>query len=227
MLKPLPNIKASYPAFDISTTTLKQALEFAQKEGCRFLLTLDQGKYYGLLPVQVLESLRASGYSDEMVLRELDPQLFLPISASPDIHLYEALDLLDNYELDFLPLIGPERELLGVFDKENLFSLLVKITKANLPGGIVVIECHFYDYSLTRIASIIESENAHIMSLTVQSLPESDRIRLVLKLDIEELSRVVLSLERFGYEVVYYASRSPQLLDLSERLAALLRYLNP
>lgn len=226
MLKPLPKIKPNFPSLDLATTSIQHALEFAKKHQSKFLLVIHEGKFYGLLPVSILEAL-SNSESPNTLLSELDSKYFLFLSASPDAHLYEVLNLLDNYELDYLPIVGREGELLGVFDKEDLFSLLVKITKANLPGGIIVIESHFADYSLTRIASIIESENAHVMSLTVQSLPQSDRIRITLKLDVEELSRILLSLERFGYEVVYYASQSPQLLDLSERLESLFRYLNP
>ena len=83
------------------------------------------------------------------------------------------------------------------------------------------------DYTLTEIARIIESNNAHIMSLSVLPVSDGSTVLISIKLDISDLTPVLRSFERFNYNVIYYYMKEGELNDTQrDRLQELLFYLN-
>jgi hypothetical protein len=83
------------------------------------------------------------------------------------------------------------------------------------------------DYTLTEIARIIESNNAHVMSLSVLPVSDGSTVLVSIKLDISDLTHVLRSFERFNYNVVYYYMKEGEINDIQrERLQELLFYLN-
>jgi hypothetical protein len=68
-------------------------------------------------------------------------------------------------------------------------------------GGVVVLEVNQADYSLTQIASIIEGNEAKILSAHVSSVPDSTKVEVTLKVNKEDLSRILQTFYRYNYVV--------------------------
>jgi len=96
----------------------------------------------------------------------------------------------------------------------------------NQPGGILVIRLKDMDYSLARIAHIVESNDVKILSSYIFNRKDTGVIDLTLKVNREDLSPVIQSLERNDYEVVASFYEATQSDDLKGRYDELMRYIN-
>jgi hypothetical protein len=93
-------------------------------------------------------------------------------------------------------------------------------------NSLLILDIPFKDYTLTELARIVESNNAHVVSLSVISISGGADLLVSLKLDVGDLSSLLRSFERFNYRVVYYFMREGKVTDTQkERLDELLYYL--
>ena len=93
-------------------------------------------------------------------------------------------------------------------------------------NSLIIIEIPLKDYMLTEIARIVESNNAHILTLSVLPISGGLELLVSLKLDISDLTTVLRSFERFNYNVVYYFMKEGEITDSQkERLDELMYYL--
>ena len=96
-----------------------------------------------------------------------------------------------------------------------------------MPGSILVLSMELVSYSLAEIARLVEENNAKIISSTITEDPlDSSRIRLTIKVNQADLTRIVATLERFDYKIIarYQETRTPE-LD-RDRFDLFMRYLN-
>lgn len=94
-------------------------------------------------------------------------------------------------------------------------------------NSLIILEIPFKDYTLTEIARIVESNNVHVLNLSVMPVSGGTELLVSLKLDVDDLSAVLRSFERFNYRVVYYFMREGVVTDTQqERLDELMYYLD-
>jgi hypothetical protein len=94
-------------------------------------------------------------------------------------------------------------------------------------NSLIILEVSAKDYTLTEIARLIESNNAHVLSLTVMPLADGSSLLISIKLDVADLTPVLRSFERFDYKVIYYYMKEGEINDKQrDRLNELLYYLN-
>ena len=94
-------------------------------------------------------------------------------------------------------------------------------------GGVIVLEMERQDYSLTEIASIVESNDATILSSYIISKPESSKIEVTLKLNKQEIASIIKHFERHEYIVSASYKEENEDDDFLERYESLMRFLNP
>lgn len=94
-------------------------------------------------------------------------------------------------------------------------------------NSLIILEIPLKDYTLTEIARIVESNNAHVISLSILPIAGGNDLLVSLKLDISDLTTVLRSFERFNYNVVYYFMKEGEVTDKQkERLDELMYYLD-
>lgn len=94
-------------------------------------------------------------------------------------------------------------------------------------NSLIILEIPLKDYTLTEIARIVESNNAHIIALSVLPISGGSELLVSLKLDVSDLTSVLRSFERFNYNVVYYYMKEGEITDQQkERLDELMYYLD-
>jgi len=90
----------------------------------------------------------------------------------------------------------------------------------------LVLSVKVHDYSLAEIARLVESNEAKILTSYIEN-DELDPIylRVVLRINQTDLTRVIATLERFGYVISnsFHQATSPTVDQ--ERFDALMRYL--
>lgn len=94
-------------------------------------------------------------------------------------------------------------------------------------NSLIILEMPIKDYTLTEIARIVESNNAHVISLSTLPISGGSELLVSLKLDISDLTTILRSFERFNYNVSYFFMKEGEVTDKQkERLDELMYYLD-
>ncbi len=93
-------------------------------------------------------------------------------------------------------------------------------------NSLIILEIPLVDYTITDIARIVESNNARVMNLFVLPVADGNTLIISVKLNLLDISTVLMSFERFNYKVLYYRMKEGSVTDThKERLDELLYYL--
>lgn len=94
-------------------------------------------------------------------------------------------------------------------------------------ASLIQLEMGTYDYSLSEIARIVEENDAKILGLTVDAIPEDPgRIVVSLLVNKSECNAIVKSFYRYNYNILNTFSSPAENSDLLDRYSLLMRYLN-
>lgn len=126
--------------------------------------------------------------------------LFSPY-VTADQHIYEVIELVHRLNLTVVPVLDEHKNYLGLITSNDIIKYFAELAAVNNPGGIIVLELHQNDYSLTQIAQIVESNDAKILSLYIHSPKESVKLEVIIKVNRTDLSSVIQTFERFNYEI--------------------------
>lgn len=168
---------------------------------------------------------------DIFAMPRLDVPIGVPVNFAPAVntgqHLYEVLRLMTHFRLTMLPVVNSDHEFLGAVTREQLTDVLGEICCVETEGSVVVLELAPQDYELAEIARLIESNNAHVLSLFSRIDKVTGKLIVTIKIDLEDASPVIRSFERFNYTVLYYFMKKGMVDDLlKKRMDELLFYMN-
>lgn len=144
-----------------------------------------------------------------------------------DTHFYDILKIAANNKLQMVAVLNQDLSYCGVITVQDTLTSFAQTAAVQLPGGILVLSMNHADYSLTEISRLIEENRAKILSSIVKEDPlDPVKIRLTLKINQLDLSRIVATLERFNYKVIGRYHETKPMGDEKERIDMLLRYLD-
>ncbi len=143
-------------------------------------------------------------------------------------HIFNIIDRLAKNDLSIIPVLNDENQYLGCIAQRDLFHYFGDIFTFEFPGSIIELTVAARDYSLQEISHIIESENASIIGLMINTEnPEDSNMDVILKLNKNNISGIISAFERFGYKIkAYYSTENYSLDVLRDRYDALMHYLN-
>lgn len=97
----------------------------------------------------------------------------------------------------------------------------------NQEASLIQLEMGAYDYSLSEIARIVEENDAKILGLTVDAIPDDPgHIVVSILVNKTECSGIVQSFYRYNYNILNTFSSPEVDSDLLDRYSLLMRYLN-
>jgi len=163
--------------------------------------------------------------ADELIEEHL-PNLMAPFALSSQ-HLFDIIEILEVNSLSIVPVLSEEKKYVGAISNQKLLYTIAKSSAVQSIGGVIVLEMNQNDYSMSEIASIIESNNAKILSSYITSVPDSTKMELTIKVSITELDAIIADLKRFEYKVMASYNDGNSKDDMMERYKSLMRYLNP
>jgi acetoin utilization protein AcuB len=172
---------------------------------------------------------------EESILEKNNPNL--PISEYPlsykDVtvksssHYYDVINLASKNQLELMPVIGEANEYLGVISVNETSVAIAKMFASQGPGGIIVLAMKEIDYSLAQISRLIEANDTKILSVFVTDDAKKDSyVRVTLKLNRVDLTRVIATLERYDYKILAQFQESDVENYDKDRLDMLFKYLN-
>jgi len=142
-------------------------------------------------------------------------------------HIFEAVRLMLQYELQFLPLVDDEWTFLGMISKQQVLQALSRMLNLAEEGSVVTVELEPIDFSISELVQIVETEGAKILGLTVET-PDSTQqtFHVSLKLNMKDISRVTAALKRYDYDVIVESENTVFGKDLEHRADELLKYID-
>jgi acetoin utilization protein AcuB len=188
----------------------------------------------GLLPV--VENEKFLGFlSEEIILEQND--LSKKVSefdftgdaciVSVDAHFYEVLKMSSDHKLQMVAVNNNLEQYAGVITVADIMVSFAQTAAVQMPGSILVLSMELMDYSLAEIARLVEENNAKIISSTMAEDPlDKGKIKLTIKLNQDDLTRIVATLERFAYRIIARYQTTHNEDHNKDRLDMLMRYLN-
>lgn len=206
-----------------STDSVGQALDWMQEHHVGQLVLTDQADYRGVISEELLMDVS----DDERPLSDV-MRLFEETYVFENQHLFEILGLVLQNRMDVVAVLNENREFSGTISANELMKQFSHELGVQEAGAILILNLNERDYSMTEISRLIESNNVKIISSYFSSAAYGmpDRSRLTLKLNRREITPIISTLERFGYQIEAAFANAPVESIDQERLDSLLRYLD-
>lgn len=147
-----------------------------------------------------------------------------PVSVLPDAHIFDAARMMVKHDLSTVPVADSEGQYHGLLRRHDIFDQFAQMLSTRQQGAILALEVDPRDYALAKLIHTIEQNGAKVLAVASESPDEtSDKIRVTLKLNVTDITRVRHVIEHHGYRIV--ASFSEDDEEMLERAQAFMRYL--
>jgi len=114
---------------------------------------------------------------------------------------------------------------IGYYELKDILSLFDQTPFFFEPGAILIVQKETKDYSFSEISQIIESNNSKVLGAFLSSL-NNDLTEITIKVNDKNLSDIIQTFMRYGYEVISGHEGESYVQDLKERSEYLKKYLN-
>lgn len=214
-------IKDTIPPLKSSDTGLR-ALNWMEEFRVNHLPIVENVNYLSLI-------------SEDDILRINSPQEslknYIIIPFRPFVreyqHVSDVIKLIAQLKLSIVPVLDDQENYLGAISLPDLVQHIGEIISVQDPGGVIVISLNLNDYSLSKIAHIVESNDAIILNSYITSDPsDHKKLDLTLKINKTDLSRILATFYRYNYEVKASYHQSEFTDNLKSRYDSFMNYLN-
>ena len=204
------------------TDDAHKAVVWIEEFRCNHLPVVENGKLLGFISEEIiLESNEIDKRLGDFHLEGEDCYVSL------DSHFYDVLKVAGDHKLGIVAVLDDDNHYAGVITVQDVMTSFAQSAAVQMPGSILVLSMDLIDYSLAEICRYIEENNAKVLSSTLVEDPmDKGKIKLTLKINQDDLSRIVATLERFGYRVIARYREAKREDEGRERIDLLMRYLN-
>jgi len=189
---------------------------------CNHLPVVDDGKLLGFISEEII--LEANDIEKQVGDFKLVAQ---NCYVHLDTHFYDILKVAAEHKIQLVAVLNELEYYSGIITVQDTLTSFAQTAAVQLPGGILILSMNNIDYSLAEISRLVEENGAKILSSIVkEDTLDASNLRLTLKINQLDLTRIVATLERFDYKIVgRYQETKPTGND-KERIDMLLRYLD-
>lgn len=141
-------------------------------------------------------------------------------------HAYDVVRLMSSMNLTLIPVVDEKGLYKGSISLKGIVQNLSTMMSVQNPGGVIVLEMNQHDYSVTQIGNIIESNDTKILSLHVSSEPESTKMEVTIKVNREDLSRILQTFNRYNYTVKAIFQHGDYNKGMDDRFNEFMHFMN-
>lgn len=141
-------------------------------------------------------------------------------------YFFEIWTKMAANHLTCMPVIDDQNQYLGSITQQSLVEFYTASFGYSEPGSIILIAVKKSNYSLSKIAHIVEEEHCVIMSSFLTEKKDTEEILLTIKVNCIEVEAILNSFHRFDIEVVAVFSEKEYSEVIKERYHGLMNYLN-
>ncbi len=214
-------INHELPVLKLSDT-VGEALSWMEENRIGQLVVVDNEKYAGIISEDILLN-----YDEDLLISEIMPQ-YSGVYIFDYQHIYEALGFISKYKLQILAIVDDDQVFVGNITAAEIYNRFGELLGTHEPGAVLVIAIKNRDYSLSEISRLVESDNAKILSsyFSGNEYSGEETSSLTLKINRQNITSIVATLERFGYMVEGAYAHDPIDSIEQERYEMLMRYLS-
>jgi CBS domain-containing protein len=204
------------------TDDAHKAIVWMEEFRCNFLPVVEDGALKGFISEEIImetNDIEKNVGSFSLVGKDCH--------VSQESHFFDILRVAGEHKLNIVAVLNEEGRYAGIITVQDIMASFAQSASIQMQGGILVLSMDLIDYSLAEISRYVEENNAKIISSTMVEDPlDKGKIKLTLKINQLDLSRIVATLERFGYRVIGRYQEDARDDDSKERLDMLMKYLN-
>jgi CBS domain-containing protein len=192
--------------------------EFRTKE----LPVVDDSKFLGLInDEQILDSNDGSKLIGDFDLGCAD--CFVHEAQ----YFYDILKLAVDNKIELVGVVNDDKEFIGVITIQDTITAFAQTTPIQAQGSVLVLSMNSSDYSLSELSRLVEENNARILSSSVKVDPaDNNKIKVTLKINLEDISTIVATFERFEYKIISRFQETEVTDDDRDKIDELLKYLD-
>ncbi len=213
-------INTSLPQLQLQDTVAK-ALQLISDFKTSHLPVVSEDIYLGIISEEDLMDVSNKNVPVGNLQRD-----FLPVSIQENDHFLQAVNLINQFQSDVIPVVNVEKKLVGIITAQSLLRALGQFSGSEEIGGIIVLEMERYQFAISEISRIVESNEATIMHLNSTIQPETGLLRVTIHLNKKEIAVIVASFERYEYSVVYYFGEEKFENEIQNNYRHLMNYLD-
>jgi acetoin utilization protein AcuB len=203
------------------TDDAHKAIVWMEEFRCTYLPVVEEGKLLGFISEEII--LETNDIDREVKDFDLVGKTSIVFA---DTHFYDILKVAAENKVQMVAVVTEGNTYAGVITVQDTMASFAQTAAVQMPGSVLVLSMNHADYSLATIGRLVEENHAKILSSMVKEDPlENTKLRLILKINQLDLSRIVATLERFGYRVIGRYQETKTAVPEKERLDMLLRYL--
>lgn len=147
-------------------------------------------------------------------------------SVLENAHFFQVMSLISSYKLSVVPVCDEQRNYKGSISTKKLINVFSKQSGFNSSGAVITLLVNDFDYQLSQIAQIIESNDAKILSLYSENLESNNQLKLTIKISDGKLGAVLQTFSRYDYTVQDVFSDDEINNQSKQRYDNLMKYLN-
>lgn len=200
--------------------TVEEALAKMEADGLSHLPIVLDGFFVGILA------------EDDLLDEDIHQQLtalqdrYLHFAVMADDHFSTAASIMAGRHLSMIPVVAANKEYVGSIDKSVLFEQLIKMTGVMTGGALVVIEMEPTAFSISELSKLVETNDAHITQLNTSINEISGLLTATMRINKQEVSDIIATLQRYEYHVVYYSGEEQYENELRRNYHHLMSFLN-
>jgi len=138
------------------------------------------------------------------------------------------LDVLEAFaqkDTNIMPVLSETNEYLGYYELNDIIAMFNQTPFFSEPGGILIVEKGYNDYSFSEVCQIAESNNGKLLGAFI-SKTENDMVQITLKIGNSGLNDIIQSFRRYSYNIISGHEEDTFVQNLKERSDYLKKYLN-
>lgn len=204
------------------TDEASKAIAWMEEFRCSQLPVVDNEKFLGFISEEIIleqNDLNKSIHQFELMGESC--------RVNSDAHFYEVLKTASDHKSQMVGVMNDLMQYSGVITVADIMVSFAQTAAVQMPGSILVLSMDLMDYSLAELSRLVEENNAKIISSTMAEDPlDKGKIKLTIKINQDDLSRITATLDRFGYRIIASYQTAPAEDPNKDRLDMFMRYLN-
>lgn len=204
------------------TDTAQKAIAWMEEFHISQLPVIEERLYKGLISESTI--LDSDDLTSEVSKFKLESENIFVLAGT---HFYDVVKLAMKNKLQLIAVLDEQKKFLGVISVSDTASAIAQMFASQGPGGIIVLSLKENDYSLSQISRLVESNDAKILSsFVVNDEQDPSHIKVTLKLNRMDLTRIIATFERYDYRIIAQFQETELMSSDKERLDLLFKYLN-
>lgn len=201
--------------------SMEKALSWLDEFKVKHLPVVKDGKYLGLISDEMI--LDHNTLSDDISQLSLMGRQY---AVKRTAHMYKVIHLMSSHLLTLVPVVDDQYDFFGSISSNHLMKMIALHTGFNQSGAVIVLQINDFDYQMSQIAQIVESNNAKILGFYTESLLDSNQLRVTIKLNQSKLGPILQTFSRYDYQIYEIFTDDETTNEYQDRYDHLMNYLN-